>query len=117
MTARITSFAFVNPEDGHVIEYEGIFEFERDGGCDYVTIPCDGNSSDSIHPRTAQRLTTQTGDIGIAMTDDGITASGIIESADIIEEELLIRVDDAEWASPSDVDVDVEELRAEMEDE
>jgi len=115
MTERITSFAFVNRADGHAIEYEGIFEFERDGGCDYITIPC-GDTSDGIHPRTAQRLTTRTGDIGIAMTADGITASGIIQSADVIEEELLVRVDDAEWASPSDVDVDVEELRAEMED-
>jgi len=106
MPDMVNSVAFVNPDDGAAVEYDGPFECTRDGGHAEITIPTDPDDYAGIHEGTADRLTDRVGDIGVALADGGIEVSGIIAAADRIEAGLVVRIDDGAFADPADVDID-----------
>lgn len=110
MTDTINSVTVVSSTDGATFEYDGPFNFIRDGGHFEVPIPVDPDDYAGIHETTAENLSEREGDILIARADDRIEGSGTIEAADVIEDDLVIRVDDAAYVDPSEVDIDRSEL-------
>ena len=102
VSGAINSFAFLDPKEGSHIEYGGPFEFERDGGQVEVSLPLKELPGGDV---TADNLTERDGDIGVALADGEIKSSGIISTADIIGEEVIVRVDDGDYADPSKFDV------------
>lgn len=105
MPETINSFAFVDRDNGAHFEFEGPFEFMRDGGSFEVTMGT-GLDDGEIARETAESYTDRHGDIGIAIRDGEIYASGEIEAADLLEDLLCVRVDDAVHVSPADLDYD-----------
>ena len=101
----INSLAFLNPDDAAAIEYQGPFTFLRDGGSWETSIPADPDDYSGVHRDTAGNLTDTVGHILVAIADGEVVASGYIESADVIEEKLMIRVNDPERLNPSEVDM------------
>jgi len=102
----INRFAFLDGQNGAHIEYEGPFEFARDGASFEVSIPIDPDDYAGIYQTTAENLSERVGDFGVAVADGGIEASGVIEAAEILESTLVVRVDDGRYVSSSDVDID-----------
>lgn len=100
----VNRFAFVDPDDGGNIEYEGPFEVTRDGGSVEIMIPADPDDYAGVHEGTAERLTDRQGDFGVALADGGIFASGVIEAVDVLEGKLIVRLNDGNYADPSEVD-------------
>jgi hypothetical protein len=113
MTRTVTSITIASTDDGFTLEYDGLFEFLRDGGDFELALPIDTDDS-GIYPETADSLTDTEGEILIARTDGDVEASGLIAAADIIEDDLLVRVDDPEYVSSSDLDVDRADLDVEL---
>jgi len=106
MQQTVTSITIANTDDGFTLEYDGPFGFTRDGGDFELALPISRTTDVGIFPETADSLTETEGEILVARTDGDVEASGLIEAADIIEDELLVRVDDPEYAGPSDLDRD-----------
>lgn len=99
----INRFAFIDPDDGSSVEYEGPFQVSRDAWNVEIEVPTDPDDYAGIHEDTAERLTDREGDLGMALADGGVFASGVIEAADVLEETLVIRLNDGNYASPSEV--------------
>jgi hypothetical protein len=113
---RVESFTFIAPEDGEAVQYDGGFQWLRDGGSFEVTIPIDFDRAhkEAISERTAQYLTDRTDDIGVAMDrSGGLVGSGIIEACDVLEDGLVVRVNDSAWVDPETVP---DEVLEEVED-
>lgn len=101
----INRLAFLNPDDAASIQYDGPFTFLREGGSWQTAIPADPDDYSGIYRDTAESLTDTVGHILVAIADGEVVASGFIESADVIEDELRIRVDDPERLNPSEIDM------------
>lgn len=101
--STINSFAFVDPDDGASVEYDGPFEVTRDGGSVEIEVPADPDDYAGIHPGTAERLADREGDLGVALADASIFATGVIEAAGVLDEKLVIRLNDGNYADPSQV--------------
>jgi len=105
----VHTVTFVDVQDGATIKYDGPFSFTRDGGSAEVTLPIDPGDDAGIYEATAENLTERVGDIVIARNVSGVESSGIIDAADVVEDMLIIRIDDAEYLSPSDIDSEIVE--------
>jgi len=101
--ANVSSFVVLD-ERGAPVEYEGPFEFTRDGGSFEVSMPIGHDDDASIHRTAAAILRERVGDHAVTIADGGIEATGVIEGADILESTLVVRVNDGHYVSPSDVD-------------
>jgi len=105
MTQTVNSITIVDSTDGATLEYDGPFNFIRDGPEFEIAIPVGTDDRAAIHEQTAENLTEREGDFLIARVDGSVTASGEITAADIIENDLLFRVDDADYVDPADVEI------------
>jgi len=54
-----------------------------------------------VHETTAKKLSDRIGSVGIALADGGIEASGMIEAAEVIDGELMVRVNNPGRITPS----------------
>lgn len=101
----VNSVAFINSDDGAAIEYEGPFHFLRDGSSWETAIPVDSDDYAGILETTAENLSDRVGDFLVAYADGELKASGTIEAADVIDGDLLVRVDDPTRVDPSEIDL------------
>lgn len=105
----VNKLALVNDDGGNIV-YDGPFEFLRDGGRWELIVPIGEDEYAGIHEQTAETLSERVGDLALALADGGLEASGYIETAEIIEGQLVFGVDDGNHLSPSEVDVDLSEV-------
>lgn len=112
-TDTINSLVVIDAESGAHFEYEGPFSCTREAGAFEVTLPLDQADYASIHESTAEHLTERVGDLALTVVDGMIHASGRIDAADIVGEQLLIRVDDPTHGSTHELDIDPAEVRNE----
>lgn len=101
----VNSFAFVKVGTGASFVFDGPFPFLRDGGHFEVAIPVDPDDHAGIHRDVAENYLDNEGNIGIALADGELHASGTIEAVEIVDGQLAIRVDDPEYVSRSEIEV------------
>jgi len=115
VTETAFSVLFVDRDDGYHRSIQSVFDFDRDGGTFHLAVSV-GDGPTEISESDVHFVEGFVGHIVLAMDSEEVLGSGIIESADVIEDELLIRTDDARFVGPNDVEVDVSKVRAEMGD-
>lgn len=108
--STVNSLAFVDADAGSHVEYDGPFKLTGDAGSAEVSIPVDPDDYAGIYETTAENLAEREGDIAVAIADAAIEITGRIESADVVEDELIVRIDDGNRVSASDVDIDREAI-------
>lgn len=106
----VNSLAFLDSEDGASVEYRGPFAIMRDAGSAEVAIPVDPDDYAGIHEGTAENLADRVGDFAVALADASIEVSGRIESVGFVDGDLLVRINDGNRVSPSEINVDPEEI-------
>lgn len=99
----IYTVEFVDPQDGALISYDGIFDFDRSGGYAEVSIPVDDDEPTAISEVTADNLEDRVDHIVIARRSEKVESSGIVDAIDQIEDQLVVRIDDAQWLSAREV--------------
>ena len=107
----VNSLAFINPENGDAITYEGPFPFIRENGEWETAISADPDDYAGVPRETAEGLAQERpGHILSASADGRVVASGIILSADVLEGTLHISVDDPQRVTPDEIDMDLSEI-------
>lgn len=101
----VNSVTVIDSDDGGSLTYDGPFSFLRDGGEWEITLPVDPDDRAGIHETTAENLTERVGDFAIAWADGSGEASGKIVAADVLEADLLFRVNDPTHVDPADIDL------------
>jgi len=103
----IDSLLKVDPESGAAFQYDRYFEFLKHGTRWELSIELgDSPGAGSMHEEEAEMFTEQEGEIAIAMGAGGVVASGVIESADIIEDELIIAVNDPVQINADEIEIE-----------